>query len=255
LNLFLLLFFLLFLICQSELEASVQFPRPTGLVNDFANVVQPVQRQQLTQILTELRQKTTVEIAVVSVVDMQGLDLESYATELFAAWGIGSANEDEGILILLGLDESDRGIRVEVGYGAEAYLTDGMAGQLIDEHVMSFLIEGNFGEGLFRAGLVFASFVSRVKDVELTGAVLPSTNPAHTEHEISPIVGFVFLGVFVLLIIVTRGKILIWLMLFAGGGRRGGRGGTGRSSGFGGTGRSGGFSGGRSGGGGVSRRF
>jgi uncharacterized protein len=227
---------------------AIQFPRPQGLVNDFAGVMEPSTRETLTRILSDLQRKTGVDIAIVTVKDLQGLDIDTYATDLFATWGIGSRN-DEGVLILLATD--DREIKVEVGYGSEAYLTDGMTGQILDQYVIPLLAQDDFNRGLLNAGIAFASFIAQVKNIELeeTGTARTSQQNAPVEeYEINPIALLIFVGIMVLLIIVTRGRIIWWILMILsmsgrGGGHRGG------------SGRSGGFGGGRSGGGGARRRF
>ena len=223
--------------------SAVQFPRPQGWVNDYAEVFDDSTKASLTAVLTELNQKTSVEIAVVSVKDFQGLDRDNYAVQLFETWGIGSKN-DEGVLILLATE--DREIKVEVGYGSEGYLTDGTAGQFLDDYVMPYLVQNDFQKGLYNAGIVFATFIADVKGVELTGTPSVSTIN-NSQPQGNMIFELVLLAIFIFLVIITRGRILVWLMLFARGGRGGGRGGMG--GGF------GGFGGGRSGGGGAGRRF
>jgi len=226
-----------------------QYPRPVGLVNDFAAIFDAVSRQNLTNMLTELQEKTTVEIAVVTVQSFGGIDRDSYAVGLYESWGIGSKN-DEGLLILLSTE--DREIKIEVGYGSEGYLTDGMAGLLLDEYVMPFLVQNDFKQGLLNAGIVFAHHIAQAKNVELAGMPNIIRSETHRTTEFDQKASFqkgsfifeiILLGIFVFLIIITRGRILIWLLLFARGGR--GR----HGGGF------GGFGGGRSGGGGAGRRF
>ncbi|MCL2063621.1 MAG: TPM domain-containing protein [Candidatus Cloacimonetes bacterium] len=229
----------------TSIWATIQFPKPQGWVNDFSEVFDPATKANLSNILTELNQKTGVEIAVVAVKDFQGLDRDTYATDLFESWGIGSRN-DEGILILLATEE--REIKIEVGYGSEGYLTDGTAGQLLDEYVIPHLAANDFNQGLFYAGLVFSSYVAEAKGIELTG--MPSNIPVSSHQQSNEQFYFelILLAIFIFLVIITRGRILVWMMLLLGrGGRGGGRGGM--SGGF------GGFGGGRSGGGGAGRRF
>lgn len=244
------LLILIFILTVNSLF-SISFPKPVGWVNDFAGILDNQAKQELTLVLTELKQKTNVEISVVSVSDLQGLDRDSFATELYKTWKIGS-HQDEGVLILLATE--DREIKVEVGYGSEGYLTDGTVGQLLDEYVIPSLAKNNFGEGFFRAGIVFASFIAQSKGVELTG--VPSVR-INNQVDSNPIANLIFLIIFIFLVIVTRGRILLWILLFArgGSGGSGGFGGSGRSGGSGGFGGFGGFGGGRSGGGGAGRSF
>ena len=107
---------------------AVDFPKPVGLVNDFAGVIDAGTKQRLEGILRNLRDKTGAEIAVVTVKNMGGLDVDTYAVELMKSWGIGSKERNDGILILLATEE--RRWRIEVGYGLEPVITDAEAGMI-----------------------------------------------------------------------------------------------------------------------------
>lgn len=228
-----------------NLLPAINYPNPTGWVNDYAKILNTSTKDELTSIITELKHLTNVDIAVAIVNDLQGQDRDSYANELYSKWKIGN-NNDEGILILLAIE--DREFKVEVGYGSEAYLTDGMVGQIIDQYVIPHLSKNDYSEGIRQSVIVFASYIAQKKGVQLTGVKYH-----HVESE--NIVGkMIFLGFFIFLVIVTRGRILIWLLILGSGGR-GGSGGFGGRGGSGGFGGFGGFGGGSSGGGGAGRRF
>ena len=73
--------------------------------------------------------------------------MEDYATALFNAWGIGKKDRDNGVLILVAVE--DRAMRIEVGYGLEGVLPDGLAGSVIRQ---SFL--PRFRDDDYRAGIL-----------------------------------------------------------------------------------------------------
>ena len=98
-----MIFLVLFLNIRSS-EAA-QYPKPIGHVNDFAGLLSAGTSQQLESILREFREKVGPEIAVVTVKDMGGLDESTYAVELMQEWGIGSKDRNDGILILVSIDE------------------------------------------------------------------------------------------------------------------------------------------------------
>ncbi|MGI5950062.1 TPM domain-containing protein [Peptoniphilus sp.] len=80
----------------------------------------------------DLKKKTGGEIAVVVVSDMEDYDIDSYATRVFEEIGIGDEKEDNGVLILVAiLDNEDRFVRIEPGYGAEGMLPDVYASRII----------------------------------------------------------------------------------------------------------------------------
>ena len=96
------------------------------------------------------------QVVVATVPDMGGLDIETYAVELFEKWKIGDAKLDNGVLIVLALEE--RKIRIEVGYGLEGAITDGTVGQILDR-ATPFLSEGDYNKGILQ---IFYDVTDRV---------------------------------------------------------------------------------------------
>ena len=124
---------------------SVDFPKYKGWVNDFARIIPSRYEERMAALAGEVKQKTGVEMAVVSVEDMGGLEIEEYAVRLYETWGIGERDKDNGILLLLTMAE--RKARIEVGYGLEGIIPDGLAGEILDDHVIPDFREGNYGRG------------------------------------------------------------------------------------------------------------
>lgn len=75
------------------------------------------------------KQKPQVILAVVKSTD--GEDIDQYAPKLFSKWGIGQKDTDNGILILYAVNDGDKNVRIEVGYGLEGAVTDAQAGQIL----------------------------------------------------------------------------------------------------------------------------
>jgi len=224
------------------------FPRPTGYVNDFADIISAGVEQEMTSLAVELERKTGVEIAVATVPDMGGDVIDSYANRLYESWGIGKAGKDNGVLILLALEE--RKVKIETGYGLEPILPDGKTGGILDEYVIPDLRRGDYGRGLYRGMAAVAGVIAEDAGIEMTG-IPAMTGRGGTSREEGRFGGGLFILLMIFLIIITRGRILPWLLIgsMMGGGRGGGFGGGGFSGGF------GGFGGGMSGGGGASRGF
>ncbi len=123
------------IICAGFLPAFAQqkkFPAYTGHVNDFANVIDQQTKQKLELWLTNFEKMTGTQIAAVTVTSLEGRSVEDYATDLYREWGIGAKsgeNRDKGALLLVAIQ--DRKTRLEVGYGLEGDLPDGLAGEII----------------------------------------------------------------------------------------------------------------------------
>ena len=119
---------------------------PTGFVNDFAKVLPDPSRQTLEAKLTAFKQATGDEIAVVTIPTVGDDTIENYAVELFKEWGIGERGKDNGVLVLVAVN--DHKMRIEVGYGLEGSLTDAQA-YWINQNVMTPAFKNNdFAGGL-----------------------------------------------------------------------------------------------------------
>ena len=131
-------------------------PKPAGRIADLANVIDAATEADLDNRLDQLEQKTTSEIAVVTVASLDGVPVEDYAVRLFKEWGIGQAKSDNGVLVLVAPNE--REMRIEVGYGLEEVLPDGLAGEIVREQFIPRFRDNDYNGGI-RDG------VTRVIDV------------------------------------------------------------------------------------------
>ncbi len=247
---------LLILLCGG-LWAQKEIPKPQGWVNDYAGVLSEATKAELTNWFTEVKEKTDVEMAVAIFPDLGGMEYENYATDLYRAWGVGN-KKDEGVLLLIAVQE--RKIKFEVGYGSEGYLTDLYTAKALDT-MRNLLPKGseNFDEAVRQACSLLLQRTAQEKGVQLTG--VPAFNTKGQKDSGNSKASIFAVLFFIFLIIITRGRILYWLMLMSvmgggGSGRGGGFGGLGGSGGSGGGfGGFGGFGGGRSGGGGAGGGF
>lgn len=258
LNLIVLLaaIFLLSLITISAALAERPFPKPKGLVNDFANVIPPAYKQKIAAVTGALLQKTGIPIVVVTMPDIGGAEYNDYANRLYRAWGIGKKGEDKGVLIFVTVKE--RKMRIETGYGVEGILPDGLVGEIRDRYMTPLLKQDKFGEGLLAGALAVAQVVAKASGIELAGQMPKSTVKKRS--------GFSFLPILIILIVIMLiskrrgGSWLFFLALLFGLGAGGGYGSRYSSGGLGGSfggfgGGFGGFGGGMSGGGGAGGGF
>lgn len=125
------------------------YPQPKGYVTDDANLMTAQQVNRIEHRLSEYHKQTGIQIAVVTVQDMGGESVEEYANHLFHQWGIGQKGKDNGVLLLLAMQE--RKIRIEVGYGLESQLTDGFCGDVIREHMGPLFKQKQYGQGFHDA--------------------------------------------------------------------------------------------------------
>ncbi len=120
--------------------------RPAGYVSDFAEILSSETESALSAQIDEYTQKSSNEIAVVTVPDLSGDSVENIANTLFRQWGIGGKENNNGILFLISRD--DRKMRIEVGYGLEGYLTDYTASSIIRNEVAPQFKSGEYDAGV-----------------------------------------------------------------------------------------------------------
>jgi len=156
-----LIFFILFL--SIGLVSAVNYPKLDGFVTDEASIIDANIESSLNQLAKNIEQETTVEVSIVTVNSLEGLDIETYAVELFEEAGIGKKDLDNGLLILVAPNE--RRYRIEVGLGLEGLIPDIEARQIGVKVLEPFFKEGLFGEGLLESLKVINGFVTNNEEV------------------------------------------------------------------------------------------
>lgn len=121
-------------------------PALTGRVVDTADVLSPTTEAALTARLAALEDSSTAQVVVLTIPSLGGEVLEEYTTDVFRAWGLGQADRDNGVLLLVA--HADRQLRIEVGYGLEGDLTDARAGAIIRDEIVPRFREGDFDAGV-----------------------------------------------------------------------------------------------------------
>lgn len=174
-----------------EITALAALPRPDGYVNDYAAIFAEADEAYLEDFLRTLERDTSAEVAVATVTSLDAMTIEEYATRLFAEWGIGKAKQDNGVLLLVAPRE--RAVRIEVGYGLESILPDGMAAEIIRTEMLPEFRAGNTPRGIGRGLNRIAQIIRRDAAADRVEA------PGHgTRDDRPPLVAMVpFFGIFV----------------------------------------------------------
>lgn len=120
----------------------------SGFVNDFANVLTSVQKDSLEARLFDHQNKTGNQISILIIKSLAQEQLEDFAIQTFEEWKIGEKGKDNGLLLLLVVE--DRKIRIEVGYGLEPNLNDSQAGEIIRNIIQPELQKSDYYNGLLK---------------------------------------------------------------------------------------------------------
>jgi len=212
-------------------------PSPTAAfyVNDFANILSSDTEQYIIRAAAALEQKTTAQVVVVTTNDIGDTAIEQYATDLFRKWGIGSKKDDNGLLILI--DMQNRQTRVEVGYGLEGALPDGKTALIQTNYMNPFFKENDFDQGI-RNG--FSAFLQEIyKEYNIDPAEISDIEtPVNPEENAIPPIVFLIGAIIIVIIIIVDFRVSGgWFTFFllrsitrggrgGGGGRTGGGGGS-----------------------------
>ena len=83
--------------------------------------------------LESLQQELGAQIVILTVPSLEGSDIETFSIEVAETWKIGRQREDDGILIVVAVE--DRRMRIEVGHGLEGAIPDIIANRIIDKRM------------------------------------------------------------------------------------------------------------------------
>lgn len=118
-------------------------------VSDMAGALTPAGLARADSLVGSIWRATTAEPAVVIVPELGDRDIDSYATELFEAWGIGKGDRDNGVLVLV--STGDRRATIRTGYGTEGVLPDAVAATIIRRDMAPHFRQGDYDGGLTAA--------------------------------------------------------------------------------------------------------
>ena len=228
---------------------------PEAWVNDYADVFSASQESALNQKLGIFEQQSSNQIFLVTLSDNGGYQADMLAPMIGEYWGVGQAGKDNGVVVLMDMDQRD--VFIATGYGNEEFITD------VEAHlIVNYTILPNFKGGYFYEGIDTATN----NLISLLGGEISKADFRRQYPSQAPVRGF-GLGGFILMIIIFslvfggrrrsagiggRSNLPLWIALgMMSGSRSSGSWGN-FSSGGGGFGGGGGGFGGFSGGGGGS---
>ncbi|MET0308730.1 MAG: TPM domain-containing protein [Sphingomonas sp.] len=125
----------LLLLLPISAQAQPNFPkRDREPVVDAAGLLSPEQKAQITALAEDINKTTTRQFVVATIPDLQGYPIEDYGYQLGRAWGIGQKDANNGIILIVA--PNDRKVRIEVGYGLEPIMTDGLSSTIINDTIL-----------------------------------------------------------------------------------------------------------------------
>lgn len=163
-------------------------------VNDYAEMLGPQDEAALSGQLDRLRRDTGVQMTVLTLNTQAdhapGLSLEQFATGLFDHWGIGDADRNDGVLVLI--LRNDRAMRVELG-AAYGHDWDGIAKQVVDDQFLEAIAVGDYGRGIIEGS---AAIRERIVLPFLAGGDAPASSDSIAVWLVGGFFGLVLFGQF-----------------------------------------------------------
>ncbi len=259
---FIIIFIVQILFLQGFTAKAISKP-DYGFVLDKANIIS----QDTVDYINETNKKMKEygsQVAVLTVNDLGGTDIESFSNKVFRDWGVGDKKKNNGVLLLVSLN--DRQVRIEVGYGLEGAINDAKAGRIIRNVIKPNFQAEDYDKGIRDAFDSIIYYIGEEYNVKIQDIDVDKLG-LEDDFSISP--AMIILIIFLFIIFTSRLNRSRYIYGRRGrmyrrrrrniffddddpfGGFFGGSGGSGGFGGFGGSG-GGSFGGGSSGGGGAS---
>lgn len=171
---------------------------PPRLVNDFAEIFSPTERQALEAKLLAYNDSTSTQIYVVTVNDLGGYPASDYAFKLGENWGVGQKGKNNGAIILIKPKTADsRGQAfIATGYGLEEFLNDAFTGRIVRDKMIPYFQENDYFGGANAAADAIIARLSGQFDSD------ESDNRIGLGEFLG--IAFVILVVFVILVIASK---------------------------------------------------
>jgi uncharacterized protein len=125
----------------------VKFPKATGWVNDFEEVLDSAVEAQLTRMIEDHNQKTSNQISIVTISSIAPYDyLADFTKDLSNAWGVGEKDKNNGVTVIY--SKALHEVRIATGIGLEKKLNDAMCQKVVNELMIPPFKTGDYGKGM-----------------------------------------------------------------------------------------------------------
>jgi len=148
-----------------ETATDTAIPAAVGFVNDHAGKLDEPTRARLEAFLDQVKRKTGAEFAVLIMPSTAPWSPSEFKVRVFQRWGLGSKEQDDGLLMLVAIEE--REVRFETGYGLEGTLPDGLQSRIFRHEMAPRFRAGDWAGGVTAGVLACASRIAAEKGVTL----------------------------------------------------------------------------------------
>ncbi len=152
---------------NSQEQVKSPLPPPVGLVNDYENVFDSQSKQKLESVLTELKNKSDIEFAVVTIETTGGVPIFDYSLAVAKSWALGPKDTSKGGGLLLMLAVKDRQWRIQVSRSLEKKLPDEVCKELGDQS-LDLYRRGQYAEGITKYVKAIIARLEKIRGFELS---------------------------------------------------------------------------------------
>lgn len=149
-----------------------------GYISDNAKLIAAEDYKQISNIIKELQEKTTADIAVVTVNSLEGKSIEDTAVEIGRKYKVGAKDKNNGVVILVAPNE--RKARIEVGMGLESEITNSKADTIMNADMVPYFSKGEYSKGIYKG---VASTATLIAESYGTTLIATANAPAKTTSE------------------------------------------------------------------------
>lgn len=172
-----LLFALLILLVPAiQIAGAIEYPVLTEHITDNAGIINAEYRQKIGELLDHIEKNTTAEVAILTIKSLEGEDKAAYATEVGQKSGIGKKDTDNGLLLIIAMDDGQGNSKgayfVATGYGLEGTLPDATVKRIDDEVLLPYLKKGKetgdisyYGRGIYEEMSVFEGLLTNNSEI------------------------------------------------------------------------------------------
>jgi len=122
---------------------------PVNWLTDMGGFIPDRLEPNINNWISDYEKKTSIEIGIITVQSLGNTPIEDYANEQFNLLGIGKKGADNGILIVVSMD--DRKSRIETGYGMEGFLPDLKCYRILEDQIKPNFKNGDYYGGIMKA--------------------------------------------------------------------------------------------------------
>lgn len=190
---------------------AAEVPALTGRIVDNADIISNNDKSIITSYLENLENSTGIQLAVLTIESLNGESIEDFSMKVAEKWQLGQKEKDNGVLLLVAMEE--RKARIEVGYGLEGTLTDTKCGLILRNVIFSEFRNGDYSEGILKGVKNITGLLSN--DEELVSNSVLEESSSKSSY-IGLLYGFLWIfGWFILFSCIASGRsnhFLPWII-------------------------------------------